>query len=272
MIPLAELTSLSGRVAVITGGARGLGYAIARRFAEAGAALLLADLDEDSARDSAQRLSSESAVRVVGVGADVRDSAQVEAAADRAVNELGGIDVWVNNAGVFPRSPGIHMTDDEWDFVVELNLRAAFFGCRAAGRRMVERGAGGVILNLASTAGHRGYGPGLAHYVSSKHGVRGLTKSFAVELGPHGVRVMSLSPTSFPTEGLAEARSEIGAEVTTNEAADFHPLAGERIPDQLARVALFCASDLAEMCTGSDIQVDAGVLAAGLQDRRYETR
>ena len=162
------------------------------------------------------------------------------------------------------------MTDEQWDFVLDLNLSATFYGCRAAGRRMVERGAGGVILNMASTAGHRGYGPGLSHYVSSKHGVRGLTKSFAVELGPHRVRVLSLSPSSFPTEGLAEARAEIGAEVSSSEAPDFHPLAGRREPDQLARVALFCASDLAEVCTGSDIAVDAGVLAAGLQDRRYD--
>ena len=91
-----------------------------------------------------------------------------------------------------------------------------------------------------------------------------------MELGGHGVRVMSLSPSSFPTEGLAEARAEIGAEVTPNEAPDFHPLAGERVPDHVARVALFCASDLAAMCTGADIPVDAGVLAAGLQDRRYD--
>jgi NAD(P)-dependent dehydrogenase (short-subunit alcohol dehydrogenase family) len=162
------------------------------------------------------------------------------------------------------------MTDEEWDFVLDLNLRAAFFGCRAAGRRMAERDAGGVIINMASTAGHRGYGPGLAHYVSSKHGVRGLTKSFAVELGGHGIRVLSLSPSSFPTEGLAGARAEVGAAVTTSEAPDFHPLRGERMPDHVARVALFCVSDLAAMCTGADIPVDAGVLAAGLQDRRYD--
>jgi NAD(P)-dependent dehydrogenase (short-subunit alcohol dehydrogenase family) len=267
---IAELMSLDGRCAVITGGARGLGYAIATRFAEAGAALMLGDLDESSASDAAQRLAREHGVRTLGAGADVRDAAQVEALADRAVAELGSIDIWVNNAGIFPRSPGISMTDEEWDFVVDLNLRAAFFGCRAAGRRMVERDAGGVIINMASTAGHRGYGPGLAHYVSSKHGVRGLTKSFAVELGGHGIRVLSLSPSSFPTEGLAEARAEVGADVTTNEAPDFHPLSGERIPDHVARVALFCASDLAAMCTGADIPVDAGVLAAGLQDRRYD--
>ena len=272
MIPLSELTSLAGRVAVITGGARGLGFAIAERYAEAGATLLLADLDEASARSSAGRLAGARGVTALGVGADVRESTQVEAVADRAVAELGRIDIWVNNAGVFPRSPGIQMTDEEWDFVLDLNLRATFYGCRAAGRRMVERGEGGVIVNLASTAGHRGYGPGLAHYVSSKHGVRGLTKAFAVELGPHRVRVISLSPSSFPTEGLAEARAEVGAEVTTSEAPDFHPLAGERVPDQLARVALFCASDLAAMCTGCDIPVDAGVLAAGLQDRRYADR
>ena len=271
MIPLGELISLQGRVAVVTGGAQGFGFAIASRYAEAGAALVLADLDEDGAQSAAQALAGEHGSHVIGMRADVRSSAAVEALADRAVEELGGLDVWVNNAGVFPRSPAIEMTDDEWDFVLNLNLRSMFFGCRAAGRRMVQRGRGGVILNLASTAAHRGFGPGLAHYVSSKHGVLGLTKSFAVELGAHRIRVLSLSPTSFPTEGVEASRAAVGAAAGGREAADLHPLAGERVPDHLARVALFCASDLAEMCTGSDIRVDAGLLAAGLQDRRYAT-
>jgi NAD(P)-dependent dehydrogenase (short-subunit alcohol dehydrogenase family) len=207
---------------------------------------------------------------VIAVAADVRRSETVEALADRALEELGGLYIWVNNAGVFPRSGAIKMTDDEWDHVLDLNLRATFFGCRAAGRRMVERGSRGVILNVASTAAHRGFGPALVHYVSSKHGVLGLTKSFAVELGEHGIRVLALSPTAFPTEGVQAARAAVGAAADAREAADLHPLSGERLPDHLARVALFCASDLAEMCTGSDIMVDAGLLAAGLQDRRYE--
>lgn len=271
MIPLNELISLRGRAAVVTGGAQGFGHAIASRYAEAGAALVLADLDEDRAQAAAAALAETHGALVIGVGADVRRSAAVESVADRAVEELGALDVWVNNAGVFPRRPALEMTDEDWDFVIDLNLRAMFFGCRAAGRRMVERGRGGVILNLASTAAHRGFGPGLAHYVSSKHGVLGLTKSFAVELGGHRIRVLSLSPTSFATEGVEAARAAVGAAADAREAEDMHPLSGERLPDHLARVALFCASDLAAMCTGSDLKVDAGVLAAGLQDRRYAT-
>jgi NAD(P)-dependent dehydrogenase (short-subunit alcohol dehydrogenase family) len=268
--PIAELVSLRGRVAVVTGAAQGFGRAIAKRFAEAGADVAVADLDGAAAQDVAHRLTGEHGVRAAGVMADARDAAQVEALADLALSELGSLDVWVNNAGVFPRSAGVVMTDDEWDFVLDLNLRGSFLGCRAAGRRMVEQGRGGVILNLASVAGHRGYGPGLAHYVSSKHGVLGLTKSFAVELGPHGIRVLALSPTSFPTEGVAAARAAVGAQADPREGADAHPLNAARDPDHVARVALFCASDLAAMCTGSTIPVDAGVLAAGLVDRRYE--
>ena len=268
--PIPDLVSLRGRVAVVTGAARGFGYAIARRYAEAGAALALADVDEEGVRAAAGRLEGEHGARVLAVRVDARVPGDVEALADRALADLGRLDIWVNNAGVFPRAAGIEMTPEEWDFVLELNLRGTFLGCRAAGRRMVERGRGGVIVNLASTAAHRGFAPGLAHYVSSKHGVLGLTKAFAVELGPHGVRVLSLSPTSFPTEGVAAARAAVGAAADAREAVDVHPLAGERLPDHLARVALFCASDLAEMCTGSDVQVDAGLLAAGLVDRRYE--
>jgi NAD(P)-dependent dehydrogenase (short-subunit alcohol dehydrogenase family) len=268
--PIAELLSLRGRVAVVTGAARGFGRAIAARYAEAGADVFLADVDGAAAREVAAGLAAKHGGRAEGLMVDAREAAQVEALADLALAELGRLDVWVNNAGVFPRSSGVVMTDEEWDFVVDLNLRGSFLGCRAAGRRMVEQGRGGVILNVASVAGHRGYGPGLAHYVSSKHGVLGLTKSFAVELGAHGIRVLALSPTSFPTEGVAAARAAVGAQADPREGAGAHPLQAPRDPDHVARVALFCASDLAAMCTGSTIAVDAGVLAAGLVDRRYE--
>jgi NAD(P)-dependent dehydrogenase (short-subunit alcohol dehydrogenase family) len=268
--PLSDLVSLQGRVAVITGAAQGLGFAIANRFAEAGAGLVLADLDAAAADAAAGRIADRHGVRVLSAGVDVRDAERVEALADVALAELGALDVWVNNAGLFPRAPALEMTDEDWDLVVDVNLRGTFLGCRAAGRRMVRQGRGGVIINVASTAGHRGYGPGLAHYVSSKHGVRGLTKSFAVELGAHGVRVLALSPTSFPTEGVAAARAAVGASSDAQEAGDAHPLTTPRHPDHVARVALFCASDLAALCTGATIAVDAGTLAAGLVDRRYQ--
>ena len=269
-VPLAELVSLGGRVAVVTGAAQGLGFAIARRFAEAGADLVLADLDGGRVEAAAQRLADEHGVRAAGEAADMRDRMAVEALAERADAELGGLDVWVNNAGVYPRGTGFEISDDQWDLVLDLNLRGSFLGCRAAGRRMVAAGRGGVILNVASTAGHRGFGPGLAHYVSSKHGVLGLTKSFAVELGPHRIRVLALSPTSVPTEGVAAARAAVAASADAREAEDVHPLAASRSVDHVARVALFCASDLAALVTGSAVLVDAGLLSAGLVDRRYE--
>ena len=172
---LAQLISLEGRTAVVTGGARGIGLAIVRRLAEAGADALIGDLNKAGAEEAAEKIARESGRRVIGTELDVTSGVSVAAAADRAVTELGGIDIWVNNAGIYPSTPLLEMTDEQWDKVLEVNLRGTFIGAREAGRRMAAAGHGGVIINLASTAGYRAAGPGVAHSVSAKLGVRGLT-------------------------------------------------------------------------------------------------
>jgi NAD(P)-dependent dehydrogenase (short-subunit alcohol dehydrogenase family) len=156
------------------------------------------------------------------------------------------------------------MTDQDWDKVLDVNLRGTFIGAREAGRRMAEAGHGGVIINLASTAGYRAAGPGIAHYVASKHGVRGLTKSLAVELGPHGIRVLALAPTLIETPGIEEGRAAFqaaGLGDMLEQMAQREPLGRVGVPDDIARVALFCASDLAMLMTGSTLLVDAGDVA-----------
>jgi NAD(P)-dependent dehydrogenase (short-subunit alcohol dehydrogenase family) len=192
--PIAQLISLEGRTAVVTGGARGIGLAIATRFAEAGANVLIGDLNKSGAEEAAEAIAREFGHQAIAVELDVTSGASIAAAADRAILELGGLDIWVNNAGIYPSTPLLEMTDQDWDKVLDVNLRGTFIGAREAGRRMAEAGQGGVIINLASTAGYRAAGPGIAHYVASKHGVRGLTKSLAVELGPHGIRVLASHP------------------------------------------------------------------------------
>ena len=261
---LAQLVSLEGRAAVVTGGAKGIGAAIAARLAEAGADVMIGDLDPAGAALTADDLASRYGRKVLSCVCDVSDGDSVAALAARADAELDGIDVWVNNAGIYPSVPVLDMTDADWDRVLDVNLRGAFIGAREAARRMVARGAGGVIVNIASTAGFKAAGPGVAHYVASKHGMRGLTKALAVELGPHRIRVLDVAPTLIETPGIETLR-EVAGETALGELLDAmaarEPLGRVGVPDDIARVVLFCASDLAMFMTGSTILVDAGDVA-----------
>src|SRR5438128_9505633 len=146
--PLGDLLRLDGRVAVVTGGALGIGAAICRRYAEAGATVIVADVNEAAARKCAAGLTAAGATSE-SVVVDVRDSPSVDALADGVVARHGKIDVWVNNAGIYPNKDFLELTDADWDRVVEINVRGAFAGSRAAARHMVARGEGGVIINLS---------------------------------------------------------------------------------------------------------------------------
>ena len=237
-VAIAELVSLAGRAAVVTGGGRGIGAAIVGRLVEAGAEVLVFD----------ERPDDEEAV------VDV---------ATRCVAEHGSLDIWVNNAGVYPTRPVLDMTAAEWDDVLDVNLRGAFLGSREAAKRMREQGRG-VIVNIGSTASFRSAAPGMTHYVSSKFGMRGLTQALAVELGPLGIRVVGVAPGFTRTErtrskfpGLSDDEydahlAQVGAGKPLGRVAD---------PDEVARVVLFCASDLAAYVTGTTIPVDGGDLA-----------
>ncbi len=259
---IAELISLAGKAAAVTGGARGIGFAIAKRFAEAGADVMIGDLDGPGAEEAAEQLL-EFGHRAVGIELDASSESSLSQFADRAQSEFGTIDVWVNNAGIYPSVPLLEMTEQQWDKVLDLNLKGTFLGSREAAKRMIADGHGGVIVNLASTAGYKAAGPGVAHYVSSKHGVRGLTKSLALELGPHDIRVLALAPTVIDTPGMAEGRAAFeaaGLGDIIDATGAREPLGRAGIPDDVARVALFCASDLSMLMTGSTLPVDAGDL------------
>ncbi len=259
---IAELVSLAGRGAVVTGGARGLGKAIAVRLAEAGANVLIADRLEELSRQAAQDLRSRYAGKFEHSVMDVKDSAAIRATAQRAVDTFGSLDIWVNSAGIFPFAPIDEMADELWDDVMAINVRGSLVGAREASRQMIAGGKGGVIVNIASTAGFKGVSPGLSAYVSSKHAVRGMTKQLALELAPEGIRVLGVAPTYCVTEGNTEAAeaalggdkaaaSEIAAMITSK-------LGRVGVPDDVARVVLFCASDMSMFMTGSTLLVDAG--------------
>lgn len=261
-VPISDLISLQGRRAVVTGGSMGIGYAIARRLAEAGASVLVGDIGD--AEKPAEAIAAEFDATVIGCPLDVSDAASIAACARRARDDLGGLDIWVNNAGIYPSKPFLELTDQDWDRVLDVNLRGTFIGAREAARSMIEVGHGGVIINLASTAGFKAGGPGVAHYVSSKHAVIGLTKSLAVELGPHDIRVLAIAPTLIKTPGIDAGEAAFRA-AGLGDLLDSY---GQRLPlrrvgvsDDVARVALFCASDLALFMTGSTLLVDGGDVA-----------
>ena len=258
---ITELNSLAGRGAVVTGGGRGLGKAIARRLAEAGANVLVGDIDAALARSAAEELDASGSARVLGAVMDVTDSATVKVAADRAVREFGGLDIWVNNAGIFPCVPLPEMSDELWDRVLAVNTRGVLAGAREAARCMGAGARGGVIVNVASTAGFKGVAPGLAAYVSSKHAVRGMTRQLALELAPDAIRVLGVAPTFCVTEGNLLAMSEHTDVAITAEqipAMLSSRLGRVGVPDDVARAVLFCASDMSIFMTGSTLLVDAG--------------
>jgi NAD(P)-dependent dehydrogenase (short-subunit alcohol dehydrogenase family) len=239
---LSRLVDLSDRVAVVTGGARGIGRACCARLAEAGAHVVAADVGG-------------------GVEVDVRVESSVRALADHALDTCGRLDVWVNAAGVYPTSALAELDAARWDEVLDVNLRGTFLGAREAARAMAAAGQGGVIVNISSTAAYRIDAPGAAHYAASKFGVRGLTRALALELGPLGIRVLEVAPTVTLTEGLEEQRAALeAAGFALEELRERLPLRRVAVPDDVARVVLFCATDLSLLMTGSTLAVDAGEL------------
>jgi NAD(P)-dependent dehydrogenase (short-subunit alcohol dehydrogenase family) len=260
--PIEQLISLEGRSAVVTGGAAGIGYAVAERLAEAGANVLIGDLD--GAETAAETIASSYGARCEGVHLDVTDTGSVQSCAASAVDRFGSVDIWVNNAGIYPSTSVLEMTDDDWDRVHDVNIRGYFIGAREAARHMVGAEHGGVIINMASIAAFRAGGAGIVHYTSSKHGLLGLTKSLAVELGPVGIRVLTIAPTMIETPGIltnADALRAAGNADLWDSFAERMPLRRLGKPDDVARVVLFAVSDLAAFMTGSALMVDAGDLA-----------
>lgn len=256
--PLAALLALDGRVAVVTGGARGIGLACCARLAEAGATVVVADLDADAAAEAAAAVGE----RALPAAVDVRRPGSLRTLAEHVAGTAGRLDVWVNAAGIYPTTPLLELEDDAWDAVLEVNLRGTFAGAREAARVMVRQGDGGVIVNVTSTAAYRVDGIGVAHYVASKFGVRGLTKSLAVELGAHRIRVLAVAPTVTRTPGLEAQREHLeSAGFALDELAGELPLGRIAVADDVARVVVFCASDLSLMMTGSTLLVDGGALA-----------
>jgi len=256
-----QLVSLEGRRVVVTGGAAGLGRQIAARLIEAGARVVIADLDLEAAQQAAEELGSAAPGRAFGAHVDVADYASVDALGDRATDVLGGIDAWVNNAGVYPRGSILDIEPATWRKVMAINLDGAYYGSRVAAQRMVESGVEGVIVNMVSTSAFdAANGANGAHYVASKHGVAGLTKSISVQLAPHGIRAIAVAPTLSRTPSV-QADYDAGAGQMLDAYGAGLPSGRLGVPDDVARVVVFAVSDLASFVSGSTLLVDGGDLA-----------
>ena len=245
---------LADRVIVVTAGAgAGIGASVVRRALEEGAkAVVIGDTHEKRLAEAKETLSSEfGADRVVTTISDVTDEAQVQALLDLA-DPFGGVDVMINNAGLGGTAGILEMTDDQWQRVIDISLTGTFRCIRAAGQRMVDAGKRGVIVNNASVVGWRAQ-EGQAHYAAAKAGVMALTRSAAMDLAPHDIRVNAVAPSLAMHPFLAKVTSdELLAELTDREA---FKRAAE--PWEVANVMVFLASDYSSYLTGEVVSVSS---------------
>lgn len=246
-----------GRVAVITGAARGIGFGTATRFAEEGASVAVIDLDESAAAEAAAKLPVAEGAKAIGIGANVGDGADVESAVERTVAELGGIHVLVNNAGIIRDNLLFKMSEEDWDLVMNVHLKGAFLMSKAAQRHFVEQRYG-KIVNLSSTSalGNRGQ----ANYSAAKMGIQGFTRTLAIELGPYGVNVNAVAPGFIATEmtDATAARMKMDVEEFRRVSAERTPVRRVGYPEDIAAAAAFLCSDEASFVTGQTLYVDGG--------------
>lgn len=256
---------LTGKSAVVTGGAMGIGFGIARRLAEAGANVLIADLDAGAASQAAAKLTDLPG-RVESVPADVSQEGAGAAIVARCVESFGGLDIFVNNAGIYPQVPMLETSPELFDKVYRINLRGTALCAKAAGQQMVQQGRGGKIINIASIDAIHPSMVGLAAYDSSKGGVLMFTKNFALEMASHGVNVNAIAPGGIATEGTS--RPLAGSGMTEEQSRQWMesfiktkvPLGRMGAPDDIAKVAVFLASAAADYMTGEIVVVDGGTL------------
>ncbi len=248
------MIDFNGETALVTGAASGIGAACARRFAQAGARVVLADVNADKCAATAAEIGAATGRETLSIACDVADDAACRALLDEASERFGGIDVLVNNVGIIARGSILDLDPDEFDRVCRVNLRAAFILTQIVARRMVEAGRRGSIVNISSLNAVLAI-PDQVAYVTSKGGLQQLTKASALGLAPHGIRVNAIGPGSIMTDILKAVMED---EAARRKILSRTPLGRIGEPEEVADVALFLASDLASYVTGQTIYPDGG--------------
>ncbi|MBO67802.1 MAG: SDR family oxidoreductase [Acidiferrobacteraceae bacterium] len=264
LLAVADLMSLKGRCAIVTGAAQGFGAAIALRLAEAGADVVLADRNEDGVKKKAEEMAN------IGYSAttqtvDIFNSKQVSAMVNEVAREHQGIDILVNNAGIFSNHYFEKMPVEEFQKTLNVNVVGTFNCTQAVVQEMKAVGKGGSIINIASVDAFKPSAEGLAHYTTTKHAIAGLTRSLAMELGGDNIRVNAVCPGAAMTEGaislvMAGAPAGIDVEAQWNGIVEKTPLRRLCHPDDVAKAALFLGSEMSSFITGAFLVVDGGIL------------
>src|SRR2546430_17578521 len=206
---IAQLFDLTGKAAIVTGGAMGIGQGIALRLAEAGAGVLITDINLEAANNTVNQIRSKGG-KAEAIKADTSSVADAKRTVQETVRAFGRLDILVNNAGIYPFAPALQVTEELWDKVLDINLKGLFFYNQAAAQEMMNEGHGGKIINIASIDALHPTG-NLVHYDASKGGVEMITKALALEFGPHNLRVNAIAPGTIPTQGAD--RSAITVEI-----------------------------------------------------------
>jgi 2-dehydro-3-deoxy-D-gluconate 5-dehydrogenase len=262
---ISRIFNLTGKSVIVTGGAMGIGKGIALRMAEAGASIMIADINRESAVKTVDEIKSNEG-KAQYILADSRQVLDAEKTVKATLEAFGRLDILVNNAGIYPAAPLLMVSEEMWDNVFDTNLKGMFFYSKAAAQQMINAGQGGKIINLASIDGVNP-GEGRLVYGASKAGAIALTKSLALELAPHKILINAVAPGAIHTPGLDQILSTYarGMGITPDalEAGDAKantPIGYYGQPDDIAKVVLFLASDASNYMTGHTIVVDGGKL------------
>lgn len=260
MKPVSELIDLSGKTAIVTGGAMGIGLGIVNRLAEAGANIVVADIAETEGQQVVNDLQKKKH-KAAFFKTDVSQENDVRSLVDFAVESFGGVDILVNNAGIYPLVPALDMDPELFDKILSVNLKSVFFLTKVVSKLMIKQGRGGKIINITSIDALHPSSVGFAVYDATKHGLWGFTKNTALELAPHNIQVNAIAPGGIETPGTGAGKP------TSAELKKVRDLFVTKIPmkrfgesDEIGTVALFLASGLSSYMTGSQIVVDGGVL------------
>lgn len=255
---------LSGKIAVVIGGSRGIGFGIARCLADAGAAVMIASQNEARAKKAAADVRREISSKVFAARTDVRSRADLENLLKKTLDKFGKVDILVNSAGVGTFSPAIELSEKDWDFVFEVNIKGTFLSCQIFSRQMISQGGGGKIINISSIGGKIGL-MNRAHYCASKAAVDSFTRVLARELAPYNITVNAVCPGSVDTDMLKFVEEWMAKEkgITTEEVREQWlstvPLGRVIDPIEIGKVVVFLASNASDAIVGQTINVDGGV-------------